>query len=101
MTFSAARPLRGTGVVVFLGNVTVQAGSYSAFSGLLYVQGNLSVREPAEIQGAVVVTGTTTLLGSSDFATITYDDGILNSLRHELGSYRLSGAMVRPLVRDR
>lgn len=101
MTFSAAHPLSGTGVIVFLGNVTLQAGSYSAFSGLIYVQGNLSVREPAEIQGAVVVTGTTSLIGSADFTTITYDDGILNSLRQELGSYRLASAVARPLARDR
>jgi len=100
ITFSAARPLRGTGVVVIVGNATIGQGSNSSFSGLLYVQGNLILREPSEIQGAVVVTGTVTIEGASDYATITYDDGVLNSLRQEVGTYRLSSAISRPFAKD-
>lgn len=101
ITFTSTQPLRGTGVVVVLGNTTIGQGSYSSFSGLLYVQGNLTVREPSEIQGAVVVTGTVTVQGASDYATITYDDGTLNRLRQEVGTYRLSSAISRPLATDR
>jgi hypothetical protein len=101
MTFTAAKPLRGTGVVVIVGDTTISQGSYSAFSGLLYVQGNLTMREPSEVQGAVVVTGSVTLQGASDYATITYDDAILAHLRQELGTYRLSSAIARPLAQDR
>ena len=101
MNFTAAQPLSGTGVVAIVGNTTVGQGSYSAFSGLLYVQGNLVVREPCEIQGAVVVTGTVIVEGSSDFVTLTYDDSILANLRQAIGTYRLSSAMSRPLATDR
>lgn len=101
MTFSSARPLRGTGVVVVIGNTTVSQGSNSSFSGLLYVQGNLTLREPCEIQGAVVVTGTVTVQGNLDYATIQYDDAILQHLRQELGTYRLSSSIARPLASDR
>ena len=101
MTFTAAQPLRGTGVVAIIGNTTINAGSYSAFSGLLYVNGNLTLREPCEIQGAVVVTGSITLQGNSDFVTLTYDDAILAHLRQEIGTYRLSSAMSRPMAQDK
>lgn len=101
ITFTASKPLSGTGVVVCLGDTTVSPGSNSSFSGLLYVDGNLTLREPCEIQGAVVVTGTVTVLGDSDYATITYDDAILQRLRQELGTYRLSSAIARPLSSDR
>jgi hypothetical protein len=101
MTFTAAQPLSGTGVVAIIGNTTIGQGSYSAFSGLLYVQGNLVVREPCEIQGAVVVTGTVRIEGASDFVTLTYDDAILASLRQAVGTYRLSSAMSRPMAIDR
>ncbi len=101
MTFSAARPLKGTGVVVCIGNTTIGQGSYSSFSGLLYVQGDLTMREPCEIQGAVVVTGTVRVEGNLDYATIQYDDAILQHLRQELGTYRLSSAVSRPLAKDR
>jgi hypothetical protein len=100
MTFDAAKPLKGTGVVAIVGNTTIDVGSYSAFSGLLYVQGNLTLREPSEIQGAVVVTGSVTVQGASDYTTITYDDAILNHLRQELGTYRLSSALMRPRAQD-
>jgi hypothetical protein len=101
MTFTAARPLSGTGVVAIVGNTTVGQGSYSSFSGLLYVQGNLVVREPCEIQGAVVVTGSVRVEGASDFVTLTYDDAILSSLRQAIGTYRLSSAVSRPMATDR
>jgi len=96
LTFNAARPLSGTGVVVVSGNVTIEQASNSSFSGLLYVDGNLTLREPSELQGAVVVTGAVTVLGSSDYATITYDDGIVNQLRQTLGTYRQASATTRP-----
>lgn len=101
MTFSAAQPLKGTGVVVVTGNTTIGQGSYSSFSGLLYVQGNLTMREPCEIQGAVIVTGSVTVQGNLDYVTIQYDDSILQHLRQELGTYRLSSAVSRPLSQDR
>jgi hypothetical protein len=101
IVFTAAKPLKGTGVVTIIGNTLISQGSYSSFSGLLYVQGNLTVREPCEIQGAVVVTGSVTLEGSSDFVTLTYDDAILERLRKEIGTYRLSSAMSRPMASDR
>jgi len=100
MTFTAAKPLKGTGVVAIIGNTTIGQGTYSAFSGLLYVQGNLTVREPCEIQGAVVVTGSVTVQGASDWVTLTYDDSILAHLRQEVGTYRLSSAIQRPMAKD-
>jgi len=101
LTFDASQPLSGTGVVAIVGDTTISAGSYSAFSGLLYVDGNLTVREPCEIQGSVVCTGTITVQGASDYATLTYDDGILEHLRQEIGTYRLSSAMSRPFAQDK
>jgi len=82
--------------VVVQGNVTIQPASNSSFSGLLYVNGNLVVREPAELQGTVVVTGSVTIQGASDFATIAFDDGVLNRLRQTIGTYRQASATTRP-----
>jgi hypothetical protein len=100
ITFTPTLSLNGTGVVVFLGNVTFQPGTNSSFSGLVYAGGAFTYRAPAEIQGAVVATGAVSLSGVSDFANIIFDNGILNALRQNLGTYRLSGATTRPLQRD-
>ena len=101
LTFDSSRPLSGTGVLVVDGNVTIQPSSYSNFSGLLYVNGNLTVREGCELQGAIVVTGAVTVQGSaSDFATITFDDGIVARLRQSLGTYRQATSTTRPFWGD-
>jgi hypothetical protein len=92
VTFTDERPLRGTGVVVCLSDLTVDPSSYSSFNGLLYVGGNLVLREPSEITGATIVGGTVLVQGSADLAILSYDDGILNILRNEVGSYRLASA---------
>jgi len=96
ITFTSTRPLSGTGIVVINGDVTVSPASYSAFSGLLYINGSLTLREPSELQGAVVVTGAVTVQGNSDYATITFDDGIVSRLRQTLGTYRQASAVTRP-----
>ena len=100
LRFTSQAPLSGTGILVVTGDVTIEPGSYSTFSGLLYVEGNLIMGAPTELQGAVVVKGAVLIQGHSDFATITFDDGIINSLRQRLGTYRQSSATYRPLVRD-
>ncbi len=92
--------LKGTGVLYFKGNVMLLPGSNSSFSGLIYVDGNLTVRAPSEILGAIVVTGNVSVQGAADFATITYDDDILNALRLDVGQYRLFNAFRRPLAQD-
>ena len=79
-----------------IGSVTGRFG-YTWGPGLLYVKGNLLLREPSELQGAVVVTGTVRIEGASDYATVTFDDGIVNRLRQTLGSYRQASAVTRPL----
>ena len=67
------------------------------FNGLLYVDGGFDMRAPAEISGSVVVTGNMTLQGIGDYATINYDEGVLNSLRQAIGNYRLLNA-IRPVI---
>ena len=100
LDFTSQNPLSGTGILVVVGDVTIDPGSYSTFSGLLYVDGDLELYAPAELQGAVVVTDDVIVQGMSDFATITFDDGIVNALRQRLGTYRKSSATIRPFQRD-
>ena len=97
ITFDAARGLNGTSVVYIDSNVTLLPGNNSSFNGLLYIDGNLTMRQKSDIWGAVVCHGNATLQGSGDYATIWYDDDVLNSLRQAIGMYRWSGAF-RPVI---
>ena len=96
--FDAAKPLRGTALVVITGNTTIQQGSNSDFSGMLYVEGNLTVREVSTIRGSVVCTGNVTVQGSgaNQYTTIPYDGNVLNQLLGRIGNYTMANATLLP-----
>jgi len=91
ITFDASRPLRGTGVVVVVGNCTITAGSNSFFNGVLYVQGNLQIRAPVYIRGTVVVTGSVDIAGTGgDYSELNYDGSMISQVLKTMGQYRFS-----------
>lgn len=96
--FDAAKPLRGTALVIIKGNALIQQGSNSDFNGLLYVDGNLTVREVSTVRGSVVCTGNLTVQGSgsNQYATIQYDGDVLNQLLGRIGNYTVANATLLP-----
>jgi formylmethanofuran dehydrogenase subunit C len=98
--FNALKPLRGSGIVVVRGDVQILPGSTSYFTGLLYVEGNLTMKAPSQVRGAVVVTGTISVSGVGDYAEVTYDDKIVEGLRKSLANYRISRAARRRVLRE-
>ena len=55
MTLDNSQPLTGFGVVYHVGDLVLAPANNSNFSGLLYVDGNLTVYAPSEIKGTVIV----------------------------------------------
>jgi hypothetical protein len=96
-TFNADRPLRGTGLVYIKGNVSLVAGNDSDFQGMLYIDGNLTLREPSLLTGAVVCTGDVTVQGALDYATIRFDQDVLDNVRRHASLYRWHG-VTRPVL---
>lgn len=97
VTFTDARNLSGTGIVVVKGNVRLQPGSLSYFSGLLYIDGDLDMHAPFVMKGAFIVSGTVSVQGIGDFGDLVYDEPTLTLLRQTLASYRISRPMRRLL----
>ena len=85
-------------MVIVRGNVTLSPGNNSNFSGLLYVEGSLTVRSPCEFNGSIICTGAVTVQGAVDYATVNYDDSVLESLVRNLGNYRVSNTTYLPRV---
>lgn len=90
LDFTDTLPLVGTAVVYVKGDVVFNVGSKSFFTGMLYVEGNLTVREPCDLNGTIICTGNVLVSGQSDWININYDDESLNALRKAIGQYRLS-----------
>ena len=98
INFDAVRPLRGTALVIVRGNMTMTPGNNSDFSGMLYVDGNLTVREVCTLRGSVVCTGNLTVQGSgtNQYALIEYNGDVLNDLLGRVGNYTTSNATLLP-----
>jgi hypothetical protein len=97
ITFDAARPLKGNGVVIVLGACTIAAGSNSWFSGLLWVQGALTVRAPCYLRGVIVAGGAVDVRGTGgDLAEVEHDDQAVSALLALMGQYRHSKTLYVP-----
>ena len=94
--FDSSHPLLGSGIVVVRGHCSIAQGSNTNFSGLLYVDGNLTMRDPSEINGAVVVTGDCTIQGSHDYSTIRYDQSVMDAMMTSFGNYQRSKPLHLP-----
>jgi len=94
VVFDAARPLRGTGVVVVLGDCTIGDGSNSFFGGLLWVGGDLTLRAPSYLRGTIIVQGRFSAQGTGgDYVEVDFDDGILGEILSLMGQYRHTKAI--------
>lgn len=94
--FDSAKPLNGTAIVIIKGHTTLLPGNNSNFNGLLYVEGNLTVRAPSLIKGSVICTGNMTVQGATEYATIQYDADVLNGLMSHVGNYSASNSTMLP-----
>ena len=96
MQFNSSNPLQGSGLVIIRGNVSLDAGSNSLFSGLLYVEGDLTIHAPSEINGSIICTGELSVQGTIDYATINYDETALAALVDTFCNYRRANSLFLP-----
>lgn len=91
VSFDAARPLRGTGILVVTGNCTLTAGSNSFFNGLVWCGGRLEIHGPCYLRGTFIGQDDVAVQGAGgDFAEVEYDAGIVADLLTRMGTYRRS-----------
>jgi len=89
-TFTPAQPLVGTGILVVLGDLTLQQNSLSNFNGLIYTTGDYEQNSPSQISGAIVSRGDVAIRGSGDFSEVNYDGSLLTQMVQQMGQYRFS-----------
>jgi hypothetical protein len=97
-TFGPSAPnqrLNGSGVLVVFGDLTILQNSLSQFSGVIYVEGRVTIAEPATINGTVIAAtppalagNYVTLAGGADHVEVNFDAAILTQLRQQMGQYR-------------
>lgn len=96
MTVSSTKPLLGTAIVIVVGNLVMNDGNNANFNGLLYVDGNFTLRAPSMLKGSVICTGNMTVQGVGDYATIQYDADVLNGLMTHVGNYSTANTLGLP-----
>jgi len=98
--FGRDRPLNGGGILIVNGNLNIQAGSNSNFTGLIYVVGNASSnyiqQAPSLISGCLVVTGSVVnIQGTGEISEIDYDKNIIDMMKRRVGLYRRATPLIK------
>jgi hypothetical protein len=100
---SPNRGLRGSGILVVIGNLDI--GGNSSWNGVIYVNGNYIQRDPATVSGSVILRGTNSpnfnnstasIQGVGDFTDLVFDSFIVNQMRQQMIGYRFARPMYYP-----
>jgi hypothetical protein len=89
---TSQRVMTGNGLVFVNGNLTFNQGNLSAWTGIVFVQGNCVVHSPVNITGCLIVTGTLTIGDSpagNNKAEVTYDSALVDDVKKFLQKFRL------------
>ncbi len=86
--FTFDKPLVGSGILFVDGNLNLQDGSNSLFSGVLYVTGRLTVGVNNTLSGAIIANEIRCEPGSGGTSSISYTHNYINDIRQILGTYR-------------
>lgn len=89
-TFDGDVKLRGSGILVVLGNLIINPQSSTYYSGVIWVGGNFTMQPPGIISGTIIANGTVQIAGGSDVAEINYDSAILDQVKLQMGNYLFS-----------
>jgi hypothetical protein len=89
--FNAARPLSGSGILIVNGNLTIDGGP-SSFNGVIWVSGTYTQNGPSTVNGSVIVAGASAAIngGGGDFAEVYWDPFMFNQVQQQLSQYRFS-----------
>jgi len=97
VTYDAELPLLGSGVLVVKGNLMIAADSKSYFSGVLYVDGDVTIYGPALIRGTIIATGRVNLQGSAgDYVELENEPATVSRILGSMSQYRFSRAVYTP-----
>jgi len=86
--FDFDKPLVGAGILFVDGDLRLRDGSNSLFSGVLYVTGTLTVGVNNTLSGAVIAGRIDCNPGSGGTSSISYTHNYINDIRQILGTYR-------------
>lgn len=85
------RVMSGVGLVIVDGNLTIETKNNSTWAGVVYVNGNVNLRGPAEISGTLIATGTVRLGDAADNfkATVEYNSDAVDTVQTFLQNFRV------------
>jgi hypothetical protein len=83
--------LTGNGMVFIKGNLDIAKGNYSGWRGIVFVDGNVTMRGPATITGTLIATGKVTLGNALDNSQtkVEYNAAALNSVKDYLQRFEV------------
>ncbi len=90
LTLPAGKPLRGRMLLIVDGDLTVEDGNGSNFTGIVFVTGKALIRGAFQLAGSLIAGSEVRIGEGTEKVDIGYDQGAIDQLRAELGRYRTS-----------
>jgi hypothetical protein len=88
--------LSGVGLCIIKGNLTIPAGNNSTWSGVLYVEGQVILDGPTDINGILISETGIELGNAADLnkTTVAYDGGAINLVQSLLKSFIVDSSSI-------
>ena len=97
VVYGPDHPLVGKGILAVRGSLTVEPGSNSFFTGMIYVDGDVVLRAPAYVRGTIIATGHVLVEGTGvDYVEIEHDSEVISDLLTVMGQYLVTRAIYPP-----
>ena len=88
--FNSANPLFSSGILFVDGNLTLASGAYCNYQGLIYCTGTVTIQDSNVVQGCIIAWLGLVLseTGATETCTIQYSSTILSRVRQLVCQYR-------------
>ena len=88
-------PLVGSGILVVLGNLTINSDPSNDWNGVIYVTGNLNINEPMAVNGSIIAANSSgaasiAVNSGADISEVDYDPAMIGQINTQMGQYRFS-----------
>jgi hypothetical protein len=92
--------MSGVGLIIIEGNLTIQNYNNSDWAGVVFVMGNVNIRDRATVSGTIIATGTVTVGNAADFnkCIVEYNPDAIATVQSYLQDFQVLDSSIKTSV---
>lgn len=97
---NSTRVMSGVGLIIIEGNLTIQNYNNSDWAGVVFVMGNVNIRDRATVSGTIIATGTVTVGNAADFnkCIVEYNPDAIATVQSYLQDFQVLDSSIKTSV---